>query len=71
MLNTYQLVIDRKWSFLKDYSKVLDFFNSNIRKKLGDGSKTIFWLDRWSGDSLMKHDFEQSFTCQNKLASVS
>ena len=47
------------------------WFADRVTRKVGDGSNTLFWYDRWVGDVPLCRQFSRLFDLSlNKLATV-
>lgn len=47
------------------------WFDDNLGREIGDGTKTLFWWDPWIDGMILKHSFSRLFDLAvNKMATV-
>lgn len=61
----------RSSTFWKGLMSIKDSFIFNIKLHVGNGGRTLFWLDLWVDDTPLARQFSELFQCvKDKKASV-
>lgn len=47
----------------RGFLSVNDLFEANIKFRIGDGRRVLFWLDVWAGDFFLADQFRRLFAC--------